>query len=545
MSTQQQQVKARTKRRRRRVATTRRRGVLLLVVLSILIIFLMTAITFVLVTKHAEKASKASNRGSINAVNRAAQQRLLDDVLLQVVRDTLNPYSSLRCHSLMRDMYGVDGFFAQVQDRKDGNGIDPPQEWRPKWAQNNPLNINSNGQPVTNGQIIEFALDMDAGLMDLYYVPYFVSQVSDWWNNKSPLSRLDDAYNGQVLTFLGGKARGQSTRIVGYLPADPVNETPPILRILNFKLPDSSMLTDPTILEGARFLVNGRPFNGTGVGFNPTLATNYPGARLNAKELVTCGADDFQLELALLPNTKYFYPPAGYSPANSDDYGGWGGCDESYDIPDFQNMLLALMPRDPVEGPGNSSGLGDMVLPSLHRPALINYWRQYWEIQSQNIGLDSLKLENNYDVLRKVLLRPNWLDHPNFTGSNWAYSAAQNTTERLDKMIYGPWDVDNDNDGVHDSIWVDFGAPIITMPDGTRVKPLAAILCLDMDGRLNVNAHGTIDLAGRQINDPAVERTPPPPQQLAGSTPGNTILSWILPRGSGYGPGDISLEPLL
>ena len=57
----------------------------------------------------------------------------------------------------------------------------------------------------------------------------------------------------------------------------------------------------------------------------------------------------------------------------------------------------------------------------------------------------------------------------------------------------GPWDVDNDNDGVPDSIWVDIGDPIIEAEDGTRYKPLYAFLIMDMDGRLNVNAHGLVD----------------------------------------------------
>ncbi len=28
----------------------------------------------------------------------------------------------------------------------------------------------------------------------------------------------------------------------------------------------------------------------------------------------------------------------------------------------------------------------------------------------------------------------------------------------INRMIYGPWDVDNDSDGIRDSVWIDFGA---------------------------------------------------------------------------------------
>ena len=53
------------------------------------------------------------------------------------------------------------------------------------------------------------------------------------------------------------------------------------------------------------------------------------------------------------------------------------------------------------------------------------------------------------------------------------------------------WDVDNDGDGMPDSVWVDLGMPVRYTGDGRAYKPLFAILCLDMDGRLNLNAHGS------------------------------------------------------
>ena len=54
------------------------------------------------------------------------------------------------------------------------------------------------------------------------------------------------------------------------------------------------------------------------------------------------------------------------------------------------------------------------------------------------------------------------------------------------------WDVDNDNDGVPDSIWIDPGLPVVTRPDGRRYKRLVAILIKDLDGRINLNAHGNL-----------------------------------------------------
>ena len=142
---------------------------------------------------------------------------------------------------------------------------------------------------------------------------------------------------------------------------------------------------------------------------------------------------------------------------------------------------------------------------------------------------------------------------PNFTGSNpefcklvgglFSHGVRRNPricgyckcfkTIFLNSMIYGPWDVDNDNDGVRDSVWVDFGAPVRENSDGKLVKPLAAILVLDMDGRLNINAHGSRDIA-------ADDHGLLPGQSIAGGANTND-----LPRGQGYGPAEISLEPLM
>ena len=58
--------------------------------------------------------------------------------------------------------------------------------------------------------------------------------------------------------------------------------------------------------------------------------------------------------------------------------------------------------------------------------------------------------------------------------------------------VVGPWDVDNDNDGTPDSVWVDLGFSVQTTTDGRRYKPLFAIYCIDLDGKLNLNAHGGI-----------------------------------------------------
>src|SRR5262249_9165374 len=154
-------------------------------------------------------------------------------------------------------------------------------------------------------------------------------------------------------------------------------------------------------------------------------------------------------------------------------------------------------------------------------------------------------------------------DNPHFDGSNpnartlgATYPAnivtgsapnSQLTTPYWEAV--GPWDVDNDNDGVPDSVWVDLGDPVTQAEDGTLYKPLYAFLVMDMDSRLNVNAHGLMSELAWNKKGAATTQTPPGfdstlgnPGNLARSNSATPVSSNILPRGMGYGPADISLR---
>jgi hypothetical protein len=50
--------------------------------------------------------------------------------------------------------------------------------------------------------------------------------------------------------------------------------------------------------------------------------------------------------------------------------------------------------------------------------------------------------------------------------------------------------VDNDRDGVNDSVWINLGLPRKSTLDGRTYQPYVAFLCLDLDGRLNANSQG-------------------------------------------------------
>ena len=587
-----------------------RSGILLLVVLSMLTLFLLIGTAFIVSANHYRKTQKTLAKLTETSNASVDQGNLLDEVINQLIRDTNNQNSALRFHSLLRDMYGNDGFVGESLYLPD-QSLPAFQTLVSKFAAAIPSNLLSDIRGVTDGQVVQIAI---------YDSPFATNRERplDAFGIPHTLSRLDNYYNGQVLTWTSGPTRGQSARIIGYRfdeSTDVQNATGTsgigILRLMAFPNAEGQNLTplrnsvsgrSPEIEEladvgtgtnlGASFVINGRPFNGTGMGYD----SNAPAS--SAKLIATENAFGSSRLLSLIPNSsfqsllldtdqftntevadlratvisdQYHFTAAQIATIDQilDDKGilnprlrnlefiryknvigtpGLGGSDESYDAADFQNMILGLLPPNPVETvPYGSLSLGNMILPSLHRPALINYWR------AQNALYHTPSSDRLFEphMLRKVMLRPSWIDHPNFTGGNPEFAnllsnfqsatpqpdltTAQN--DLLNSMIYGPWDVDNDNDGIRDSVWVDFGAPIMENSDGRLVKPMAAILVLDMDGRLNLNAHGSEDIANApDFNLSLTTNTSSAPLKYS---------SDILPHGQGYGPAEISLSPLM
>ncbi|MEM6329193.1 MAG: hypothetical protein AAF790_02975 [Planctomycetota bacterium] len=740
------------RRRLRRLQQARqRRGVLLLVVLSMLTLFLLIGATFVVYTSSFRTTARVAERA--NQTSLQAGDRL-DRALLQVLRDTNNPHSALRYHSLLRDVYGSDGFVGHVyagdperlnasgastvpHTPRGGNPADigdgfsgPPVTqsmagnysfWASRYASaTNPAN------PLgpTRGQFIDIFVQDDLGLENAgstllatpaanlglpaeYVVDLELDENGLTTNHR--LSRTGGYYNGCLLTILEGPAKGQTARVVqyDYFVNDPENTSVrrniARFRVMAFTRSDGTPLRlglhpqagDPNDLVyavdrgnpigvvndndpfyGVRVMVNGRPYGGSGVGFNPFAGIADP--KLSTVEIAPVGNSGWVgVETALTPNARYFQPSLAASfsaaagtpyvglPGTVDTfygnplgaytllntlgsptqfYGGYpgaGGSNESYDAADYQNMFLALQPLtprpegrvfSPATGPlpltdpaaaavinggvGARLDLDNVPVPSFHRPALVNYWlhrlyRAPWLAAVVNdpqarvrailrpFDADGFPTEGMTPAVagqilaikRKISLRPLREDHPNFDGSNpsavYANRPAPTDTglrfvdqrgttgagqEADDQITFpfweatGPWDVDNDNDGVPDSIWVDLGDPVQEAADGRLYKPLYAILIEDLDGRLNLNAHGSLDQLLTIDNDGSSSAAPvPAPEVKYGNaglvldnfnlpTGASTLLGLSgsrllstnqLPPGAGWGPADISPRPVL
>ena len=160
------------------------------------------------------------------------------------------------------------------------------------------------------------------------------------------------------------------------------------------------------------------------------------------------------------------------------------------------------------------------------------------------------------------MFRPNTLDHPNFTGSN------PNFNPLWDGITPGQGALGRRQrrHGIPDSVWVDLGLPVRHTADGRAYKPLFAILCLDMDGRLNLNAHGSsrrrkpgyyqsAELAIVPAGEPQCCDSPDwrrrstrqratPPRPTFCRPGGTRATAPIMPRGQGTGPAEVNLLPL-
>ncbi|WP_147868834.1 hypothetical protein [Stieleria maiorica] len=317
---------------------------------------------------------------------------------------------------------------------------------------------------------------------------------------------------------------------------------------------------------GYGFTMNGVPFNGRGM--NPSGLTG-----IGRDGVVVDPFADMELQqnAALMGGA--------IRPGNSSGTGRFPEPDEQWDAAGLENWFLAFQPSDhrrvdttsptfvPVyPGTFNETELhrqlGQNVIPSFHRPSVINYlmnapiWierdagvnranpalqRNFATIvASPSIGNppnfnDELRLAALIRRIRRATSRPLNISHrvqtgsvqdqlgdldgdgvpydgaPGFSGSNPVPVLSQTLDLSVDLsvpanfnqtaqdlralatwLVNGPWDVDNDGDGLPDSVWTDMGLPDIQAPDGTLIRPLVAPLIEDMDGRLNVNFAGNL-----------------------------------------------------
>jgi hypothetical protein len=598
----------------------RRRAVILLVVLGMLALFTVVVLTFVIVARQHQQASVAQAKGKQYD---DAYEEHLNQAALQILRGTNNGMSVLGPHSLLEDLYGSGlnseiagtsaqlpngGFLAgamNVEFAMGATGRGGMMYIKLAQAQMKPpVGLSATGVfESIPGYYVGRILTMTSGAAKgksariTGYAPVPLDKGPDGnWG----INNFDDDNNGTT----------DDISEQGW----PGSDDPWQIRLMPFEGMTQDAAggwTGDTPAAGDEFVINGRTFAGTGFGYDPDTFTQFQllnatsrgpdgqpgvagvdddpdgpgpltpnGTTDDIVELNAPGSDDSEFALTPNPTRPDYQNYLANFPINAN---------EDYDAADYQNMLLAMRIAD-------ASGVNSVPIPSLHRPELVLFWA--------NRPISSATKPWNHptngpELKRKVILRPLPSDHA-FTnvplhattnpGGTSAYEFREpfvdlnnngsiepgeftdldgdgawdagdlDFTGKPFNPIEGPWDVDNDGDGVPDSIWVDIGLPVETLPDGRIYKPLAAIMVLDMDGKLNLNFHGQLndwnnDLANglpaysnpdKQLVQSNVPIAPAAKPELAGTWNSGAMppvtRPAVLAPGLGLGPQEVSLS---
>ena len=157
--------------------------------------------------------------------------------------------------------------------------------------------------------------------------------------------------------------------------------------------------------------------------------------------------------------------------------------DEDYDACDLENWFLAIQSAD-----------GQVIVPSFHRPGILRY--------DPKNGVND------------------WA--PTNPAGNWADSAARilrpvaadgHDPATFPDLVPDPatgkitFDVDNDADGITDSVWLDLGYPARPDAGGRLSKPLFAFLVIGLNGRIPLNSAGNLAAGARVPPTPRTSAT--------------------------------------
>ena len=570
----------------------KRRGILLLLVLSLLVLFVLVGTTFIIVAGHYNSASTIYAKHERTGEDPSTQ---LDNVVLDLIKGAKTFSSPLAHHNLLNDTYGTDGFVGVVSSVAIvGNG----QLIQIEFAAFSPLmNPGSNASdPSDDTELLgkrtpELGQRATAFQAPDYYAGSLLTMLTGPAKNKSV----------RILRYT------PPTRIPTSLNADSFPDYAGGVMVLEAF--DGLLIPPVNALSTRQFLVNGRPQSGTGAGYDPTAGTLKQTVDFGLGDLELALLPFF--ERRINPFTGLPFIPAAPFTVYDPDL-AIGGLDEGWDAADYQNVFLGMTP-DPtliLTAKEPHRHLEALNIPSFHRPFLVNYWAhrengRYSLLMDSTIGPPTRAKVIGDRFRRSIIARPLASDHPRFNGSNPVFShpgfnndgtLVQNiynkdgdqipdfmdsdvfddagaistsgggdgnvddlrlVTGRIGSdgladmpIVSGPWDVDNDNDGTPDSIWLDLGHSIQSTKDGRLYKPLFAVLCVDLDGRLNVNAHGSVDqleaAAYPLINGGPLPITNSAAAIIPGATyvpssnaiPANIDTLW----GQGYGPPDVSLS---
>ncbi|MBI1323879.1 hypothetical protein GC170_11945 [bacterium] len=487
---------------------SRRRGVVLVVVLAMLGLLAVIGVSF---ATYSNQAQIASRRFVANTKANIDPDSLLGYAMEQLINDSNNRLSSLRGHSLKRDMYGNDTVFHGILTTVPlitASNFPKPQV--PPTITGFTANVTSD--PVTGralsrpAVLVQTNIPVSGTPFDGYDFTRWVMKVAACTGFDATGRPLNQNPNflTQTVEVLNGS----------YAPA---LQSGGYRRLLIAEPDTSAGLAQ--VNQNVRFALDGRflrSFNGSGVTFADISGIShdwgvYPNMRLNAASSITD-----TLTGQFLPSGLPSNPDLPLSP----------GLDEDYDAADLENWFLALQSAD-----------GSITLPSFHRPGIIRYdmstynaqspatWANYlisndWRASLPSSGAASAAQMAAYASSAAKFLRPRAADghdrntfpdlvpdmrpykingnvpNPTFGQIGWFESdpttGLPNGASPDDWVFHPGYDVDNDGDGYNDSVWLDLGFPVQTDANGKKYKPLFAFLIVGLNGRLPLNTAGNL-----------------------------------------------------
>ena len=303
-----------------------RRGIVLVLILGVLALMAVIGVAFATFSGQ----SRISARNFAQSVNQPQRDELMDYALEQLIGDTADIRSSIRGHSMARDMYGNDGNFnGYLASRPDGDFM-PPQS-----------------DPYF------YITDVTAGTGTLY-------------NLTTNIPANDPAFYGYNFT--------RWTLRVSYNGTLANGGTGVVAQTLE-------VLADTSPSGYRVFTVSIAPTDAATTLINPTVTTSYPtgyATQLPGQYLVAAaggtltGVCQFILDgrwlhafngpgmttNAVHANFRYNGPIQGLPTSNGNP--NLVGMDEDYDAVDLENWFLAMQSAD-----------GSVIIPSFHRPAAI------------------------------------------------------------------------------------------------------------------------------------------------------------------------------
>ena len=488
----------------------RRRGIVLVLVLGMLGLMALIGVTFATFAGQSLKNGRNFSQG----LARPQPETLMDYALAQLINDTNNPLSAIRGHSLLRDMYGQDSVF---------RGFNPPGNAVAETGGLLTTVYDSNasvpgyyplqfiGAPARRSATATVATPFYNQLQYRTNIPttgpYYGYDFTRWIirftnaNGQAQTSTvaqtfeiLEDDFTGTYHRFTLSANLGNptfdpnftsgtietSSDTQSFIYGDPNQgaATPSGTRAdkgftaLNREL--GGALGGSYTTNSNAFVLDGRymrAFNGPGLTqpsipfSNPsvTFAASYPFNRAAYGNMRVIGSD---------PAVRAGADVSLFGLGNPDAV----GMDEDYDACDLENWFLAIQSAD-----------GQVMIPSFHRPGILT--ADDWTLPVYDTTVNPPVIINAPN--RAKILRPRQIDNsPLFP---YDPSVVDPTSRRL------TYDIDNDGDGVTDSVWLDLGYPVQRDPNGKLYKPLFAFMVLGLNGRLPLNTVG--NLQARAIGD--------------------------------------------